>query len=64
MDFEWSCYARVSATLARVLSTAAAVAGTAALAGWAVGVTVSFAPTLNWALFLSGLALLLVARVR
>lgn len=54
----------MSATLAHVLSTAAAVAGTAALAGWLVGVTVPFAAALNWTLFASGLALLLVARLR
>jgi hypothetical protein len=64
VDFARSCYLRVSATLALVLSTAAVVAGTAALAGWVVGVTVPFAATLNWALFVSGLALLLIARLR
>jgi hypothetical protein len=54
----------VSATLALVLSTAAAAAGTAALAGWSVGVAGAFGPTANWTLFASGLALLLAARLR
>jgi hypothetical protein len=37
--------------------------GTAALAGWLVGVAGAFGVTTNWALFLSGVGLLLVARL-
>ena len=38
--------------------------GTAALAGWLVGVAGAFGATANWALFLSGVGLLLAAQVR
>jgi len=67
MDFARRCYRPVSTgggTLARVVSTAAATAGTAALAAWVVGVSGAFGPTANWTLFSSGLVLLLVARLR
>jgi hypothetical protein len=38
--------------------------GTAALAGWLVGVAGAFGVTTNWTLFLTGVGLLLVARLR
>ena len=38
--------------------------GTAALAGWFVGVAGAFGVTTNWTLFLGGVGLLLVARLR